>query len=96
MTAIADSFVREDVLIYAKMITTDTADAVAVAVSASPLLAWIEEAATDSDLKDRHRALRRHHAGMLGAHLAPSDDPRPLLAGAKVLYAFITAGRDAP
>jgi hypothetical protein len=81
---------RAKVLQYASALTSDRGNAAAVAVNASPLLAWLEAASSPEDMRVRARAMNRHYWDTVLA--VPDDDPDRFLAGARTLYAFMTAG----
>jgi hypothetical protein len=90
---VADAWSRAKVLSFASALTSEKDNAAAVAVNASPLLAWLEAAPGEEDMRVRLRAMSRCHLNTQGA---PSDDnPERFLAGARTLYAFMTAGQEA-
>jgi hypothetical protein len=83
---------RAKVLKLAAALTSDKDSAVAVAVNASPLLAWLESAPDEDDLELRWQAMRHQRISTCGE---PGDDnPDRFLAEAATLHAFMTAGRD--
>lgn len=91
---------RQDILRSAARFTTDHANAEAVVINAGVLLAWAEEAATERDLLVRLRALGQQSINTYMARddpaaLVVADDPDAFLRGARVLYAFATAGEEA-
>jgi hypothetical protein len=88
-----DARFRSKVLMVASALTSDKDRADAVAVNASPLLAWIEGADDEIDMQVRWRAMFQHHVNT--RFEPPDDNPERFLAGAKTLYAFTTAGQDA-
>ena len=90
MTVMVDDRFRSKVLMVASGLTSDKDRATAVAVNASPLLAWLETAADEDDMRARWRAMHRHHCNTM--HEPHDDSPERFLAGAKTLYAFMTAG----
>jgi hypothetical protein len=78
----------------------ESGDSQAVVINAGPLLAWAEQAGDADDLRVRLRALMHYSANCAAAAssvavLACADDPSRFLEGAKVLYAFATAGMQA-
>lgn len=81
---------RMTVLQAASRLTTDPTNPQAVAINASPILDWLQEAPDDEDLRLRHRALLRHYCNTR-VLVEPDDDPHRLLDGARVFYAFLTA-----
>ena len=89
---------RQLVLRFAGRLTTNSGDAVAVAVNAGPLLAWAEDASHAADAETRIRALSQHFANCAfavtdDAVQIAADNPAEFLRGAKILYAFATAWR---
>jgi hypothetical protein len=97
MTAVgADT--RGRVIKIASSITSERRDAVAVVRNAIPMLFWLEAAADDADLGRRLAALDQMWANSTpedcGRSLM-SDAPAEFVAGAQVLYQFVTAD-DAP
>ena len=51
----------EEALSVRRRLTSQKGDAAAVAVNASPLLAWLEAAPGEEDMRVRLRAMRLHH-----------------------------------
>jgi hypothetical protein len=86
--------VRARVLRFASALTREPDNAAAVAVNASPLLAWLEAASSPQDMRARLRALSQHHQDT--ALAVPDDNPDRFLAGARMLYAFMTADAEQP
>lgn len=93
MAVMIDPFSRAKVLKVASAFTSGKDSATAVAVNASPLLAWLEAAADDDDMRLRWRAMHLHHASTLEE--PPDDNPERFLSQARTLYAFMTAGQEA-
>lgn len=82
---------RAKVLEVASWLTSGR-DCAAVAVNAGPLLAWLEGAADEDDLRVRGRAMFQHHLWTkYASHEPPDDNPVRFLTGVKTLYAFLTA-----
>jgi excisionase family DNA binding protein len=75
---------------YTSALTTTTSDPVAVVINASPLVGWLEDAADKADLEVRCMAMCRQHTNRVAVD--PDDDPDRVLAEARTLYAFLTAG----
>jgi hypothetical protein len=87
---LADARSRAKVLTFAAALTSEKDNAAAVAVNASPLLAWLEDASSEDDMYPRLRAMTLHH---LNTQCDPPDDnPERFLTEARTLYAFMTAG----
>jgi len=88
---LVDARSRAKALLFASALTSQRDRAAAVAVNASPLLAWLEAASGEEDMRVRLRALSLYH---LNTQCDPPDDnPERFLAEARTLYAFMTAGR---
>lgn len=88
---------RQDILRVAARLTTASGDSSAVVINAGPLLAWVEEATSRTDMRVRLRALVQHSGNCAlqrrdEAVISCADNPEVFLRGAKVLYAFATAG----
>lgn len=88
---------RQRILRVAARLTTTRTDPAAVVINAGPLLAWVESAASEDDMRSRLVALRDHSANCAmdpdETSVWPlADNPDAFLRGAKVLYAFATAG----
>ena len=88
---------RQRILRFAGRLTTNSGDAIAVAVNAGPLLAWVEDASDAADAETRIRALSQHSANCAfavtdDAVQIAADNPAEFLRGAKILYAFAMAG----
>jgi hypothetical protein len=91
MAVMASARFRAKVLEVASGLTSDRDCAAAVAVNASPLLAWLEGAADEDDMRARWRAMFQHH---LNTMYEPRDDnPDRFLSQVRTLYAFMTAGQ---
>jgi hypothetical protein len=91
MAVMVSARFRAKVLEVASGLTCDRDCAAAVAVNASPLLAWLEGAADEDDMRARWRAMFQHHQNTM---YEPRDDnPDRFLSQAKTLYAFMTAGQ---
>jgi hypothetical protein len=83
--------IRDDVLRYAARLTSDKHNPAAVVINASPILAWLEEASDEHDLRARCRALSRQHVDQALAHAEPDDNPERFLVAARAWYAFLSA-----
>lgn len=84
------------VLSWARDLTTDRANSVAVLVNASPILDWLEAAEDLSDQTARFRALSQANWSQLARNQNKQpewfDNPDRFLDDAKRYYAFITNG----
>ncbi|MDA8319672.1 MAG: hypothetical protein M0030_07680 [Actinomycetota bacterium] len=89
--------IRADVLRIASVITGG-ADAVAIAINASPIIGWLEAARDEDDLNARVTAMRQHHRNLIAADIDSDEPPGypgdtgAFLDGARVFHAFIGAG----
>lgn len=87
---------RGDVLLYAAGFTSDRHNPVAVATNAIPLLEWLEEAASEADVRTRIRAMRQQSSSVRSMdapeRCAWHDKPQTFVTAAQVLYDFMTAG----
>lgn len=81
---------RTNVLRYASLLTVDKHDPVAVAINATQILAWLEDAHSKEDQQLREQALSRHYANT--CMMPPDDDPDRFVLAARRYYAFLTAG----
>jgi hypothetical protein len=88
---ILDERHRARALRVASQITSNRRVATAVAINASPLLAWLEASEDQDDLRLRWQAMRQHYLNIFDQR--GDDDPERFLGGAQVLYAFLTAGQ---
>jgi hypothetical protein len=86
-----DLHTRAEVLRWASALTVDQTNSTAVAINASPLLAWLEAATDDHDLDARVGALRRHHTNRLW-DVPPDDDPDRFVREARTFYGFLIEG----
>jgi hypothetical protein len=95
MTATAGARQREWILRAAASFTTRRDDAMAVAINAGPLLAWVEAAADYGDMRSRVRAVTAHqnNRSCLRPGDPGADDPEAFLRGVQTLFAFATAGQ---
>jgi hypothetical protein len=86
---------RLHILVAAADLTTEKWDSTAVAINASSLLAWVEDACCPDDMQVRMRCLQQ---AMFNRRYAPEevaeeteDNPEEFLRIVGVLYAFATA-----
>jgi hypothetical protein len=87
---------RAEVLRIASGISTEPGNSDLVVANAKPLLAWVQQAATDEDQKARILALTRWNLNSLGddADESVMDHPEEFLVGVMPLYGFLAAGEE--
>jgi hypothetical protein len=87
---------RQSVLIYSAAITSDPEDVIAIVITSSLLLDWLEAAEDQGDLRLRLAAMHRHY--VVSRFLAGTSEmtPSAFMAGVRALYDLVTAAIDPP